>query len=70
MSSSESPRIPPPSVQCLLVRETIGEGETLRRLPSASSFKGGSVPEELIAKTKESIEYERYEPLGKGAVEG
>ena len=46
--------MPPPSIQCLVVSDPGGE-RVLTYLPSASSFKGGSSPEEVIVKNKDLI---------------
>ena len=53
ISSSESPRIPPPSVQRVLVGDGIVDREKETHLPSASSFSGGFAPDEdMVVKTK------------------
>ena len=53
ISSSESPRIPPPSVQRVLVGDGIVDREKKTHLPSASSFSGGFAPDEdMVVKTK------------------
>jgi len=54
ISRSESPRIPPPSVQWLLVSERDCGKRKRENLPNPSSFNGGFTPDEAITTTKEA----------------